>query len=36
MNYKENSVTIIRLDLQEVVKVRAMTADERQEELGLE
>ena len=36
MDYKNNTVTIIRLDLQEVVRVRAMTAEERQEELGLE
>lgn len=36
MDYKNNTVTIIRLDLQEVVKTRAMTAEERQQELGLE
>ena len=36
MNYKENTVTIIRLDLEEVVKTRAMPAEERQEELGLQ
>lgn len=29
-NYQENTVTLVRLDTQEVVRVRAMTADERQ------